>query len=328
MRVQGFVVFITSVLQSMSQNYTPASKPYVRNGEVVADTLWPPGMHRIALGVEYNGAGFRGFQSQPHDTRTVQGALEKALSAVANEPITLVCAGRTDAGVHATAQVVHFDTLAQRPEKAWRLGTKAHLPYGVSIRWAREVVPDFHARFSARARTYRYLMSDRQGSLGLLHDQVSWFERKLDVELMRQGAAFLVGEHDFSSFRAAQCQARSPVRHIHHLDLVRRGDLVILEVRANAFLHHMVRNIVGVLSSVGHGDMPPGRVAGILEARDRKAAGVTAKPHGLYLVQVDYPGQFALPAQTPGPLFIDDPVGQLGGGLPSAIFQGQEDLRQ
>lgn len=297
----------------MSQDYIPTSKAYARNGEVVADTLWPEGMRRIALGVEYNGTGFRGFQWQPHDPKTVQGVLQKALSAVACEPITLVCAGRTDSGVHGTGQVVHFDTLAQRPEKAWRLGARAHLPYGVSISWAKEVSPQFHARFSAQARAYRYLLSDRPASHGLLHDQVSWFDRPLNLEWMREGAAHLVGEHDFSSFRAAQCQARNPVRRIHHLHLVRRGHLIILEVRANAFLHHMVRNIVGVLSAVGHGDIPPGKVAEILAARDRKAAGVTAKPNGLYLVKVDYPAMFALPELSPGPLFIDEPVGALTG---------------
>ncbi len=293
----------------MSQDYLPTSKPYTRNGEILADTPWPEGMRRFALGVEYNGAEFHGFQVQPSGLRTVQQALEKALSQVADEPVTLVCAGRTDSGVHATGQVVHFDTLAVRPEKAWLLGTRPHLPDTVSIRWAREVVPQFHARFSAQARTYRYLLSDRQGGSGLLHHQVTWSARPLSLELMQRGAACLVGEHDFNAFRAAQCQARSPVRRIHHLHLVRRGDLILLEVQANAFLHHMVRNIVGVLMAVGAGDKPPEWVAEVLASRDRRVGGATAKPHGLYLVAVDYPGHFNLPQVAPGPLFLTEPVG-------------------
>jgi tRNA pseudouridine38-40 synthase len=293
----------------MSQNYIPDSKVYTRNGEVVGDTIWPETMQRVALAIEYNGAGFHGFQVQPNGVSTVQQALESALSKVANEPITLVCAGRTDAGVHATAQVVHFDTLACRPEKAWLLGTRPYLPDSVSVAWAKNVVPQFHARFSAQARTYRYLLSDRKAISGLLHHQITWSSRPLDVELMCEGAAFLVGEHDFTSFRATQCQARSPVRRIHHLHIIRRGDLIVLEVQANAFLHHMVRNIVGVLMAVGAGDVAPEWVARVLAARDRKVGGVTAKPHGLYLVAVDYPAEFLLPEILPGPLFMCEPVG-------------------
>jgi tRNA pseudouridine38-40 synthase len=296
----------------MNQNYIPSSKPYVRNGEVVADTPWPEGMQRVALSVEYQGTAFHGFQVQPNGVSTVQAALEKALSKVANEPVTLVCAGRTDAGVHATGQIVHFDTLSVRPEKAWLLGTRPHLPDSVSIVWAKNVAPQFHARFSAQARTYRYLLSDRKLSSGLLHHQITWSSRPLNVELMRKGGSYLVGEHDFTSFRATQCQAKSPVRNIHYLHLIRRGDLIVLEVQANAFLHHMVRNIVGVLLAVGAGDLAPEKVAAILAARDRAAGGVTAKPHGLYLVAVDYPESFDLPKCLPGPLFMLDPVGSLG----------------
>ena len=293
----------------MSENYVPASKVYTRNGEVVADTIWPEGMQRVAMAVEYNGAEFHGFQTQPSGVNTVQKALETALSTIAAEPVTLVCAGRTDAGVHATAQIVHFDTLAKRPERAWALGTRAHLPPSVAVRWARNVMPQFHARFSALSRTYRYLLSDRESYSSLTHDRVTWSNRRLDVELMREGAACLVGEHDFTSFRASQCQARSPVRKIHHLHIVRRGDLIVLEVQANAFLHHMVRNIVGVLIAVGAGDVAPSWVAEVLAARDRSAAGITARPFGLYLVSVDYPEHFNLPEVAPGPLFLAEPVG-------------------
>lgn len=295
----------------MTQNYTPTSKTYARNGEVVADTVWPEAMQRVALAVEYNGAGFHGFQVQPNGVATVQQALEQALSKVADEPITLVCAGRTDAGVHATGQVIHFDTLAQRPEKAWMLGTRPYLPDTVSVGWAKHVCPQFHARFSAQARTYRYLISDRKSTSGLLHHQITWSSRRLDVGLMREGAAYLVGEHDFTSFRATQCQARSPIRCIHHLHIIRRGDLIVLEVQANAFLHHMVRNIVGALVRVGAGDVAPAWVAEVLAARDRKVGGVTAKPHGLYLVAVNYSATFDLPAMNPGPLFLQEAIGDL-----------------
>lgn len=293
----------------MSENYIPTSKPYTRNGEIVADTVWPDAMHRIALGIEYKGADFHGFQVQPSGVRTVQQALEKALSKVANEDITLVCAGRTDAGVHATNQVIHFDTLAVRPEKAWLRGTRPHLPDTVSVRWVKEVAPQFHARFSALNRTYRYLLSDARTSSALLHDQVTWSSRPLDIALMRQAARYLVGQHDFTSFRATQCQAKSPVRKIEYLHLVRRGDLIVLEIQANAFLHHMVRNIVGVLLAVGAGDRPPEWTADVLAAKDRSAGGTTAKPFGLYLVGVDYPEHFALPGCLPGPLYFPEAIG-------------------
>jgi tRNA pseudouridine38-40 synthase len=291
----------------MSENYIPVSKPYARNGEVVADTVWPDGMNRVALGIEYKGTDFHGFQVQPSGVKTVQQALETALSKVANEAITLVCAGRTDAGVHATSQVIHFDTLSVRPEKAWLRGTRPYLPDSISVRWAKPVVPQFHARFSALTRTYRYLITDAKTPSGLLHDQITWSSRPLDVELMREGAAFLVGRHDFTSFRATQCQAKSPVREINYMHVVRRGDLIIVEVQANAFLHHMVRNMVGVLMAVGAGDKPPIWVAEVLAARDRSAGGVTAKPFGLYLVGVDYPADFGLP------LFLTEPLGGFAG---------------
>ncbi len=295
----------------MNQHYIPDHKPYERNGEILQTTPWPEGMNRIALGVEYKGTEFHGFQTQPSGVKTVQDALQHALSKVANEDISLVCAGRTDAGVHATQQVVHFDTLAVRPEKAWLLGTKAHLPDSVIVRWAKNVSPQFHARFSALNRTYRYLLSDASTASALVAHQVTWSSRKLNLDWMHEGAKYLIGEHDFTSFRATQCQAKSPVRRIHHLHLVRRGDLIILEVQANAFLHHMVRNIVGVLMSIGLGEKPVEWVAEVLAARDRSKAAVTAKPYGLYLVSVDYPEEFNIPKLSPGPFFIAENIGDL-----------------
>jgi tRNA pseudouridine38-40 synthase len=293
----------------MSEHYQPLFKPYVRSGEVIDGAIWPQGMNRVALGIEYKGTHYHGFQVQPNGVKTVQQSLEFALSRVADENIALVCAGRTDAGVHATNQVVHFDTLSARPEKAWLKGTRPFLPDDVVIRWACPVIPQFHARFSAQSRTYRYLLSDAKTRPALLHDQVTWYPRPLDIHKMKQGAAYLIGEHDFTSIRATQCQAKSPIRCIEYIHLVRRGDLIILEVRANAFLHHMVRNIVGVLQAVGSGDKPPSWVGDVLQARDRSAASVTAKPYGLYLVGVDYPAEFNIPSIPPGPLFFDEPLG-------------------
>ncbi|MDO3386441.1 tRNA pseudouridine(38-40) synthase TruA [Gilvimarinus sp. SDUM040013] len=282
---------------------------YVRNGEILADTNWPEGMNRIAMAVEYKGSSFHGFQVQPGGLATVQGALHKGLSKIAAEPISLVCAGRTDAGVHATNQIVHFDTLVQRPEKAWTRGLKAYLPDDISVHWAHDVGPEFHARFNAQSRTYRYLIAEGCAKPALLHDQITWSRKALHLQKMVDAARDLVGEHDFTSYRAVQCQAHSPVRTIEHLTLVRKGELIVLEIRANAFLHHMVRNIVGVLMAIGAGEKPVGWAKQVLMARDRRLGGVTAPPFGLYLVQVDYDASFGLPARLPGPLYFDEPVG-------------------
>ena len=287
------------------------ARPYVRNSEIGSETPWPEGMHRVALAVEYLGSHYHGFQTQPSGVATVQQHLERALTAIANEPVTLVCAGRTDAGVHATGQIIHFDTLADRPEKAWVKGTRAHLPADIGIRWARTVTPEFHARFSAHSRTYRYLISDRASYSALTHQHITWSRKPLDVEAMHEAGQSLVGEHDFTSYRASQCQARSPVRTIEYLHLARRGELIVLEVKANAFLHHMVRNIVGVLMAIGAGEMPVGGAAEILAAKNRSVGGVTARPFGLYLVNVEYPSRFGLPACEPGPLMIPEPLGGL-----------------
>ena len=250
---------------------------------------------RIALGLEYDGRRFHGFECQPV-RRTVQAEVEKALARIAASPVRVVCAGRTDAGVHALGQVVHFDTAASRPTRAWVRGTNTYLPPDVTVLWARVVDDGFHARFRALRRRYRYVVVNRSTRPALLDGRVAWEYRPLDARRMRLGARHLVGEHDFSSFRAAGCQARSPVRRVRRLDVSRSGERIVIDAEANAFLQHMVRNIAGTLVAVGSGDREPPWVASVLAARDRRVAGVTAPPGGLYLVGVDYPEAAGIPA--------------------------------
>lgn len=262
------------------------------------------GIFRYALGIQYRGTNYYGWQRQYHgkpaqELKTIQSMLEQAISAIANESICVVCAGRTDRGVHAREQVVHFDTRAVRPDKAWVLGVNTHLPDDISVLWVKRVSLDFHARFSAVARTYRYFINNQALRPALSRELMTSVHRPLDHEAMHQAAQYLLGNHDFSSFRGSSCQAKSPLRVIHHLDVRRSGALVVLEVKANAFLHHMVRNIVGVLIKIGHGDKPVGWAKEVLEAKTRTAAGATAAPHGLYLLSVDYPESFALSQRHP-----------------------------
>lgn len=252
------------------------------------------GAIRIAMGVEYDGSAFHGWQLQ-EDVRTVQEDLENAVSRVADHRVRMHCAGRTDTGVHALGQVVHFDTHARRSERSWVLGTNVNLPSDVNVRWAGPVGPDFHARFRATARHYRYLILSRGTRSALMRDRAVWVHRSLDLEPMRLAATDLVGEHDFSSFRALGCQAKSPIRQVHYVDLDRRGELLELRIGANGFLHHMVRNIAGVLMAIGRGDERVSWVRDLLQIRDRSRAGVTAPPHGLYFVQADYPPEFGIP---------------------------------
>ena len=252
-------------------------------------------MSRIALGLEYDGTDFAGWQSQ-HDAVGVQSVVEKALSTVADHPVAVVAAGRTDAGVHAAMQVVHFDTTAVRNERSWMLGGASNLPTSISILWTREVPDSFHARFSAQARSYRYFILNRGPRPALAWHRTSWVRHALDEQRMQEGAALLVGQHDFSSFRAAECQAHSPIRHLYELQVSRRGDIVELAVTANAFLHHMVRNIAGVLIAVGRGTRPVSWVSEVLDAKDRRQGGVTAPANGLYLSSVRYPAAFGLPS--------------------------------
>lgn len=249
---------------------------------------------RIALGVEYDGSQFCGWQSQ-ENTRTVQGCVEKALTKVANHPVAVVCAGRTDSGVHALTQVIHADVTAKRSMRAWVLGSNVNLPRDVSILWAQPVDNEFHARFSARGRHYRYLILNRSVRPGILHQKVTWEHRPLDVELMQAGANYLIGTHDFTSYRTVACQAKSPIRTIGYITVRRQADKIIIDVGANAFLHHMVRNIVGVLIAIGCGERSPAWAGEVLAAQDRAVGGVTAPPYGLYLYGVDYEMPYQFP---------------------------------
>lgn len=260
---------------------------------------------RIALGIEYDGTAFFGWQRQ-REVNSVQQELEQALSKVANQPVELFCAGRTDAGVHATGQVVHFDTGAVRDNKAWVMGTNAQLPDAIAVRWACQVQDDFHARFSATARRYRYIIYNHRYRPAILRSGLSHYHQPLNVELMQLAAQSLLGENDFSSFRAVQCQSHSPNRNVHHLNISRHGDYVVIDIKANAFLHHMVRNITGSLLEVGMQRQKPEWIAQLLAARDRNLAAATAKAGGLYLIEVDYPEQYQLPKATPGPLFLPE----------------------
>lgn len=252
---------------------------------------------RIVLGVEYDGSAFCGWQSQPQAC-AVQDALDKALSEVAGESIVSVCAGRTDAGVHALGQVVHFDTLSERPLSAWTRGTNALLPQTVAVTWSRQIAPEFHARFSATGRRYDYWLLNRPQRPGLLHERAGWFHQTLDVDAMRRAARCLIGEHDFSAFRAAECQAKTPVKVMRELQITRRGEIIRFEFAADAFLQHMVRNIVGSLVYVGCGRQRVEWLAELLRNRDRTRAAPTFSPAGLYLAAVEYDPVWALPPRA------------------------------
>lgn len=271
---------------------------------------------RFALGLAYDGSAFPGWQTQTSGN-AVQDRVEASLSMLAGHRVATVCAGRTDAGVHALRQVVHFDSDACRPLNAWVRGVNARLPATVAIQWVRRVPDDFHARFGARSRTYRYLIRCSQAPHPLWRDRAGWVFRPLEPLLMAEAAAHLLGRHDFSAFRSAQCQAATPVRTLSRLDVLRRGDFVELTVSANAFLHHMVRNLVGALVHVGTGRQPPGWVAEVLEARRRALSAPTFSPAGLYLAGVDYDPALGLPTHLLDPLRPDaDPIAEGGGVEP------------
>ncbi|MEJ2479515.1 MAG: tRNA pseudouridine(38-40) synthase TruA [Acidihalobacter sp.] len=257
---------------------------------------------RIALGVEYDGGAFCGWQMQ-NGVRTVQGCVEQALSKVADHEVRVICAGRTDTGVHGLGQIIHFDTEATRSMRSWVLGGNANLPPDVSLLWAAMVADEFHARFSARSRRYRYVILNRWVRPGLQRGRVSWVHAPLDVEAMRSATQYLIGEHDFSSYRALACQAKSPVRRVYSLKVERAGEYIYLDMHANAFLHHMVRNIAGVLIAIGKGERSPEWAREVLELRDRTQGGITAPPDGLYFIHVEYPERFMLPEQIRLPQF-------------------------
>lgn len=248
---------------------------------------------RIALGVEYDGRGFCGWQTQPGGGG-IQDSLEAALGQIADQPVSTICAGRTDAGVHASGQVVHFDCATERPLTAWTRGVNALLPDGVAVTWAQPVADHFHARFSAIAREYRYVLLNDRVRPALENGRVGWCHAALDIPAMQAAAVCLSGTHDFSAFRSAECQARSPVRTLERLQIIRDRGYVLFEFRANAFLHHMVRNIVGSLVHVGKGAQPPSWIKTVLDSRDRTRADRTFEAAGLYLTRVEYP-DFALP---------------------------------
>ena len=264
-------------------------------------------MKRIVLGVQYDGTPWQGWQTQP-DGKTVQDRLELALHKFTQGKVSTICAGRTDAGVHALEQVVHFDTLLARDLSSWVRGLNAFLPPSIAVRWAYEVpyiaatahvdgAQQFHARFSATERTYHYLLYNHAVRSPLLADKVGWAFRPLNLEKMQQAADHFVGTHDFSAFRAIECQARSPIRTMHEVSIKKSGDLIVLTLRANAFLHHMVRNIVGALIFVGNGKQDPDWIVDLLLQKDRSRAAPTFMPDGLYLAKVEYDPKWNLPQQ-------------------------------
>ena len=234
----------------------------------------------------------------------MQAELERALSNIANMPVRVHCAGRTDTGVHASSQVIHFDAPVKRSLKAWVLGVNTHLPDDIRVLWARAVAPEFHARFSAQSRRYRYIICNTRVRPAIQYGLVTWQRTQLDAPLMHNAAQSLLGERDFTSFRAASCQSLSPMRKVDFVEVSRRGQLVVIDIQANAFLHHMVRNIAGSLMAVGTRRKSEGWIGQLMEARDRNQAADTASPHGLYLVRVEYPAIYDLPQLPLGPLML------------------------
>ncbi len=251
-------------------------------------------LKRIALAVEYDGQGFCGWQRQPH-CHSVQAEVEQALGKISQQAVTVFCSGRTDTGVHAAAQIVHFDTELSRPLRAWTFGTNSHLDRRVVIHWAAEVPLKFHARFSALDRSYRFTILNRPTRPGYQAGTLGWERNALDAQRMHNAAQVLVGEHDFSSFRSSQCQANHPVRFLKRIAVRRELDRIVVEVTANGFLHNMVRILTGCLLAIGKGEQPENWMATLLEAKDRTRAGVTIPPNGLCFLQASYPDEFGVP---------------------------------
>jgi len=253
-------------------------------------------MARLALSIEYDGRAFEGWQSQTHG-KTVQDKLQSAIALIAGHAVSLSCAGRTDSGVHATTQVAHFDTTVTRPLSAWVRGVNAHLPNTISVRCAWEVAEDFHARYSALARRYRYVLLNRPVRPAILAGKVGWFYLPLDLSVMQSAATAILGEQDFSAFRAAECQAKSPVRTVREARVFQQGDVICFDFEANGFLHHMIRNLVGALVHIGKGEAEAAYMNELLEMRDRRRAPPTFMPDGLYFCGVEYPDNWSLPGQ-------------------------------
>lgn len=260
---------------------------------------------KFALGIEYDGSQFYGWQRQSHAV-SVQQTLEKVLSNIADESVQVNCAGRTDTGVHATGQVVDFSISNERPLKAWTMGANTQLPDSVAVRWAHQVSDDFHARFSATARRYRYIIANTHARPAIMHKGLTWCRQPLDIEAMNLACQYFPGEKNFASFQASSCQSRTSFRFIEHLRVERYGQYLVIDIKANAFLHHMVRNIAGTLIEVGRGLKPYSWVKELIEAEDRNKAPATASPNGLYLIDVDYPQQFDLPRLPVGPVFLPE----------------------
>mgnify|MGYP000681095889 FL=1 len=257
---------------------------------------------KYAACIEYDGSAYNGWQYQDH-APSVQGDVEEAISKVANHSVKIICAGRTDTGVHGVGQIIHFESNAERSIDAWQFGTNSNLPHTTVMRWIQLVDDSFHARFSAGARRYRYIILNRGTRPALLSKRVAWHRRPLDHEPMQAASQYLLGEHDFTSLRAAGCQAKHAVRTIHDIQISREGDLIYLDVKANAFLYHMVRNIAGTLFVIGEGKQPVEWLPELMQKQDRREAGATAPPGGLYFVHVDYPKQFELPTTYTLPAF-------------------------
>ncbi len=266
-----------------------------------------PAGTKIACRVEYDGSRYCGWQAQAQPgVETVQGQLEKALEAVAATPFRVHCAGRTDTGVHGHEQIIHFESPVARSSKSWVLGSNANLPYDIRLHWAVPVAQSFHARFSAQSRRYRYIIANTPVRPALLQAKVTWQRVKLDAQRMHSAAQYLLGEQDFSAFRAASCQSLTPMRNVHSVEVSRRGELLVIDIKANAFLHHMVRNIAGSLMAVGTGSRPPEWIAQLMHGRDRTLAAETAAADGLYLVRVEYPPEYVLPQSSLGPIILGD----------------------
>lgn len=256
---------------------------------------------RVALGIEYDGSAFNGWQIQLKQ-RTIQCCMQQAIALVANHPVDVYAAGRTDAGVHALNQVIHFDSDALREPRSWMLGINTHLPVDIAVKWVKYVDDDFHARFSATQRSYRYLILNRLSRSAVHHNRMWWFYKPLDAEQMHRAAQLLLGKHDFSALRARECQAKSPIKTLDDIRVTRHDDCIAIDVTARSFLHHMVRNILGVLVPVGEGKQPVEWVTTVLQSQNRDQAGVTAPPEGLYLMDVAYPEHYYMPKVSAFPV--------------------------